>query len=40
MITNDALCTPNIKYTIVMAEAAFNKKNTLFTRKVDLNLRK
>ena len=25
---------------IIIAKAAFNKKNTLFTRKLDLNLRK
>jgi hypothetical protein len=40
MVTNDARCTREIKYRIVMAKAAFNKKKTLFTRKLDLNLRK
>jgi hypothetical protein len=39
MITNDARCTREIKSRIVMAKAAFNKK-TLFTSKLDLNLRK
>ena len=39
MITNYALCTLNIKYRIVMAKAAFNMENTLFTSKLDLNLR-
>ena len=29
-----------IKSRIAMAKAAFNKKNTLFTSKLDLNLRK
>jgi hypothetical protein len=39
MITNDARCTREIKYRTVKAKAAFNKK-TLFTSKLDLNLRK
>jgi hypothetical protein len=39
MITNDARCTQEIKSRIVTAKVAFNKK-TLFTRKLDLNLRK
>jgi hypothetical protein len=39
MITNDARCTGEIKYRIVTAKAAFNKK-TLSTTKLDLNLRK
>jgi hypothetical protein len=40
MITNDARCTREIESRIVMAKAAFNKKKkTLFTRKLDLNLR-
>jgi hypothetical protein len=39
MITNDARCTREIKSRIAMAKAAFNKK-TLFTNKLDLNLRK
>jgi hypothetical protein len=39
MITNDARCTREITSRIAMAKAAFNKK-TLFTNKLDLNLRK
>jgi hypothetical protein len=39
IITNDARCTREIKYRIAMAKAAFNKK-TVFTSKLDLNLRK
>jgi hypothetical protein len=39
MITYDARCTCEIKSTIAMAKAAFNKK-TLFTSKLDLNLSK
>jgi hypothetical protein len=37
MTTNDARCTRESKSRIVMAKAAFNKKNTLFTSKSDLN---
>jgi hypothetical protein len=40
MITNDARCTREIKVRIAMAKAAFNKKKTLFTSKLDLELRK
>jgi hypothetical protein len=40
MLKNDARCTRKIKSRIAMAKAAFNKKKTLFTRKLDLNLRK
>jgi hypothetical protein len=40
MITNDARCTRKIKARIAMAKAAFNKKKTLFTSKLDLKLRK
>jgi hypothetical protein len=40
MITNDARCTGEIKSSIAMAKAAFNKKKTLFTSKLDLNLRR
>jgi hypothetical protein len=39
-ITNDARCTREIKSRIAMAKAAFNKKTTLFTSKLDLNFRK
>jgi hypothetical protein len=38
MITNDARCRREIKSRIVMAKAAFNKKKTLFTSKLDINL--
>jgi hypothetical protein len=38
MITKDATCTCEIKYSIAMAKAAFNnKKKNLFTGKLDLN---
>jgi hypothetical protein len=40
MITNDARCTREIKSRIAMSKAAFNKKKTLFTSKLDLNLGK
>jgi hypothetical protein len=40
MITNDARCAREIKSSIAMAKAAFNKKKGLFTSKLDLNLRK
>jgi hypothetical protein len=40
MITNDARCTREIKFIIAMAKEAFNRKKTLFTSKLDLNLRK
>jgi hypothetical protein len=36
MITNDARCTHEIKFRIVIA--AFNKKKDLVTSKLDLNL--
>jgi hypothetical protein len=39
IMTNNARCTHEIKSRIVMAKAEFNKK-TLFTSKLDLNLRK
>jgi hypothetical protein len=39
MITNYARCTREIKSRIAVAKAAFNKK-TLFTSKLNLNLRK
>jgi hypothetical protein len=38
MITNDA--TREIKFRITMGRAAFNKKKILFTRKLDLDLKK
>ena len=40
MLTNDGRCTCEIKSGIAMARAAFNKKKTLFTRTLNLNLRK
>jgi hypothetical protein len=40
MITNDARCTREIKSRIAMTKLAFNMKKTLFTSKLDLNLRK
>jgi hypothetical protein len=40
MITNDARCTREIKSRIAMTKAAFKKKKTLLTSKLDLNLRK
>ena len=40
ILTNDGRCTCEIKSRIAMVKAAFNKKKTLFTSKLDLNLRK
>ena len=40
ILTNDGRCTGEIKCRIAMAKAAFNKKKTLFTSTLDLNLRK
>jgi hypothetical protein len=40
MITNDARCTYAIKSGTATAKAAFNKKKTLPTSKLDLKLRK
>jgi hypothetical protein len=37
-IRNDVRCTHEIKSRIALAKAAFNKKKTLFTRKLDSNL--
>jgi hypothetical protein len=39
VLTNDGRCTCEIKFRIALAEAAFKKKKTLFTSKLDLNLR-
>jgi hypothetical protein len=39
MITNYARYTVEIKSSIAMAKAAFNKEKTLFTSKLHLNLR-
>jgi len=40
VLTEDGRCTCEIKSRIAMEKAAFNKKKNLFTRKLDLNLRK
>ena len=39
-IINNARCSREIKSRIVMAKSVFNKKNNLFTSKLDLDLRK
>jgi len=39
MLTNGGKCTCEIKSRIAMAKAAFSKKKTLFTSKLDLNLK-
>ena len=39
-LTNDGRCTCEINCSIAMAKAAFNKKRALFTRTLDLELRK
>jgi hypothetical protein len=40
MISNDARCTLEMKYRNAIAKATCNRKKTLFTSKLDLNLRK
>jgi hypothetical protein len=40
IITNNSRRTRGIECRIVMAKAAFNRKKTFFTSKLDLNLRK
>jgi len=40
ILTSDGRSTCEIKCRIAMAKAAFNKKRTLFTSKLDLELRK
>jgi hypothetical protein len=40
MITNDERCTREIKTRIAMAKAVFNRNETLFTNKLDLEPRK
>jgi hypothetical protein len=40
MVKNNARCTYEIKYRIPRAKTAFNKKRTLFARKLDVNLKK
>ena len=40
VITNHARCTREIRSSIAISKAAFNKKKTLFTSKLDFNLRR
>jgi hypothetical protein len=40
ILTNDGRCTCEIKCGIAMAKAVLNKKRTLFTGTLDLELRK
>jgi hypothetical protein len=40
MLTNDERCTCEIKSRIAMEKDAFNNKRALFTRTLDLKLRK
>jgi len=40
ILTNDGRCTCEIQCRIAMTKAAFNKKRALFTRTLDLELRK
>ena len=40
MLTEDGRCTCEIISRIAMAKAVFNKKNSIFTSKLVLNLRK
>jgi len=40
ILTNDGRCTCENRCRIAMAKAAFNKKRTLFTSTLDLELRK
>jgi hypothetical protein len=40
MITSDAVCTCEIKHCIALATAAFKRKRTIFTSKLEFNLRK
>jgi hypothetical protein len=37
MVTNDARCICEIKSRISMVQTAFNRKNTLFTTKLNVN---
>ena len=39
MIANYARCTCEIKFRIAMEKTAFNKKKTVFTSKLDINLK-
>jgi hypothetical protein len=40
ILTNDGRCVCEIKSSIAMAKAVFNKKRALFTSTLDLKLRK
>jgi hypothetical protein len=40
LLTDDGRCTCEIRSRTATAKAEFNKKNNLFTSKLDLNLRK
>jgi len=40
MLTNDGRCTYEIKSRIAKTKVPFSKKKSLFTSKLDLNLRK
>jgi hypothetical protein len=40
MVTHDARCTREIKAILAMAKAAFHEIKTIFTSKLDFNLRK
>jgi hypothetical protein len=40
VITNDAECTSEIKSRIAMTKAAFKKKRTPFSSRLELTLRK
>jgi hypothetical protein len=40
MITNDARCALEIKFRIAMAKAELNRKKTLFSSKLNLEIRK
>jgi hypothetical protein len=40
MMTKDAKYTREIKYRIVMTKAAFNRQKTLFSSKLDLNIKR
>ena len=40
LITNDTRCKREIQFSIAMAKAVCNRKETFFARKLNLNLRK
>jgi hypothetical protein len=40
MLTNDGICSCEIKSRIAMAKTALNKRRALFTSKMNLDLRK